>query len=72
MVALSHLPRLIGDLMPYLALLAAFAGFVVWNGGVVLGKSQFYGLVVALEEYSSGDLPLYYSFILLQISHHQL
>lgn len=26
---------------PYLALLGLFAGFVAWNGGVVLGNSTF-------------------------------
>jgi DIE2/ALG10 family len=26
------------NLWPYLALLASFAAFVLWNGGVVLGK----------------------------------
>jgi alpha-1,2-glucosyltransferase len=25
--------------LPYLALLGLFAGFVAWNGGVVLGKA---------------------------------
>ncbi len=38
--ALIHIPHLISDLVPYLALLATFAGFVVWNGAVVLGKSS--------------------------------
>jgi alpha-1,2-glucosyltransferase len=36
--ALSILPELVSDLWPQLALLASFAGFVFWNGGVVLGK----------------------------------
>jgi alpha-1,2-glucosyltransferase len=36
--ALRVLPRLILDVLPQLVLLASFAAFVVWNGGVVLGK----------------------------------
>lgn len=32
------LPRLVLDLWPQLVLLASFGTFVMWNGGVVLGK----------------------------------
>ncbi|OAP59964.1 hypothetical protein AYL99_04966 [Fonsecaea erecta] len=35
--AVSIVPQLLLDLWPQLSLLAAFAAFVVWNGGVVLG-----------------------------------
>lgn len=37
---LEDLPRLLLDLWPQLALLAEFAAFVVWNGGVVLGDKS--------------------------------
>jgi alpha-1,2-glucosyltransferase len=42
-VALVFKPmRIISVLVPYILLLSSFAAFVVWNGGVVLGKqSQF-------------------------------
>lgn len=36
---MNRISQLINDLLPYLALLAAFAVFVLWNGGVVLGLS---------------------------------
>ena len=36
--AASHISVLLRSLVIYIALLAAFAAFVVWNGGVVLGK----------------------------------
>jgi alpha-1,2-glucosyltransferase len=32
-------PRLVLDLLPQLSLLACFGAFVLWNGGVVLGRS---------------------------------
>lgn len=35
--ALPILPRLLLDLWPQILLLGSFAGFVAWNGGVVLG-----------------------------------
>lgn len=37
-VALSNWKKSISVLIPYVSLVACFAGFVVWNGGVVLGK----------------------------------
>lgn len=41
-VAIISKPVLIlTRLWPYIALLASFAGFVFWNGGVVLGISLF-------------------------------
>ena len=36
---LLNLRLVIRALPPYLILLAAFASFVMWNGGVVLGRS---------------------------------
>lgn len=38
--AFDALPELLLDLWPHLALLASFAAFVVWNGGVVLGDKR--------------------------------
>lgn len=38
---LGHLGRSIVALTPYLIILAAFGGFVLWNGSVVLGMSAF-------------------------------
>lgn len=37
-VAFANLSRLVRPLVPCISLLAAFGGFVFWNGGVVLGK----------------------------------
>lgn len=31
--------RVLRQIWPYISVLLAFAGFVVWNGGVVLGQS---------------------------------
>jgi alpha-1,2-glucosyltransferase len=36
-VALGNIPKLVRPLVPCVFLLAVFAGFVFWNGGVVLG-----------------------------------
>ena len=36
--AFGILPKLIVDLWPSLALIAAFLAFILYNGGVVLGK----------------------------------
>ena len=35
----AKLPNAIAMALPYLGLLAGFAAFVKWNGGIVLGKS---------------------------------
>ena|SRR2546423_14383999 len=45
------MPRLIGDLLPYLGMLVAFTGFVIWNGGVVLGESGTAHSNIRLTEY---------------------
>jgi hypothetical protein len=37
-VAVRNWKKMISILAPYLMLLACFAGFVIWNGGVVLGE----------------------------------
>ena len=37
------IPSLIWEFIPYGLLSAAFAGFVVWNGGIVLGASSLWG-----------------------------
>jgi alpha-1,2-glucosyltransferase len=40
-------PAVLADILPsfvpYTLVLAAFGGFVVWNGGIVLGKSAVNG-----------------------------
>jgi alpha-1,2-glucosyltransferase len=35
--AICNLPRVLRQVWPHITVLVAFAGFVVWNGGVVLG-----------------------------------
>lgn len=40
-VSLSNWKKSIYVLIPYVSLVICFAGFVVWNGGVVLGKWNF-------------------------------
>jgi len=35
--SLSRFSRVVTRLLPYVIMLAAFGGFIVWNGGVVLG-----------------------------------
>ncbi|KAL4807085.1 phospholipase D/nuclease [Aspergillus unguis] len=41
-VALNNLGSVIPSLIPYLLILAAFGGFVLWNGSVVLGHKEFH------------------------------
>ncbi|OJJ58516.1 hypothetical protein ASPSYDRAFT_89258 [Aspergillus sydowii CBS 593.65] len=41
-VALNNLPSVVISLVPYLLILAAFGGFVLWNGSVVLGHKEFH------------------------------
>lgn len=36
----THLPSLFQALLPFVIILALFAGFVIWNGGVVLGDKS--------------------------------
>ena len=36
--AIFQLPTILIRLWPYILLLSSFAGFVFWNGGVVLGN----------------------------------
>lgn len=36
--AISNLPLVVASVLPHLVILAAFGLFVLWNGGVVLGK----------------------------------
>ncbi|GAB1213618.1 glucosyltransferase [Aspergillus terreus] len=40
--ALGNLGRVTVSLLPYVFTLAAFGGFVLWNGGVVLGHKEFH------------------------------
>jgi alpha-1,2-glucosyltransferase len=50
MKTLKSLPGVLPDLMttfvPYAGVLVGFTGFVIWNGGIVLGKNhhQHYGV----------------------------
>jgi alpha-1,2-glucosyltransferase len=44
------LPQLLLDLWPQLLLLASFAGFMVWNGGVVLGDKDNHVATVHLAQ----------------------
>lgn len=37
--ALNNLPRILVSVVPHILILAAFGGFILWNNGVVLGKS---------------------------------
>ncbi|KIW19874.1 hypothetical protein PV08_00449 [Exophiala spinifera] len=48
--AITMIPHLLLDLWPHLALLASFAGFVVWNGGVVLGDKDNHIATVHLPQ----------------------
>ncbi|KAL4931307.1 dolichyl-P-Glc:Glc(2)Man(9)GlcNAc(2)-PP-dolichol alpha-1,2- glucosyltransferase [Aspergillus undulatus] len=41
-VALNNLGSVVTSLIPYLLILAAFGGFVLWNGSVVLGHKEFH------------------------------
>ncbi|KAI9368255.1 tyrosyl-DNA phosphodiesterase-domain-containing protein [Aspergillus egyptiacus] len=41
-VALNNLGSVLTSLFPYLFILAAFGGFVLWNGSVVLGHKEFH------------------------------
>ncbi|KAL4880432.1 tyrosyl-DNA phosphodiesterase-domain-containing protein [Aspergillus karnatakaensis] len=41
-VTLNNLESVITSLIPYLLILAAFGGFVLWNGSVVLGHKEFH------------------------------
>ena len=44
---LLNLRHLVRALLPHFILVAAFAAFVMWNGGVVLGMSIGFGLAQA-------------------------
>lgn len=37
--SLNNLPRVLVSVVPHILILAAFGGFILWNNGVVLGKS---------------------------------
>ncbi|KAF9893844.1 hypothetical protein FE257_010014 [Aspergillus nanangensis] len=47
---LGNLGQIIVSLMPYLAILAAFGGFVLWNNGVVLGHKEFHTAGIHLSQ----------------------
>ncbi|PYI08170.1 phospholipase D/nuclease [Aspergillus sclerotiicarbonarius CBS 121057] len=42
LVAVNNLGSVISSAVPYLIILAGFGGFVLWNGGVVLGHKEFH------------------------------
>lgn len=44
--ALCNPMRVMRHVWPYIVVLVAFAVFVLWNGGVVLGKKQTHGRIV--------------------------
>lgn len=48
--ALHAIPDILLDLWPHLGLLASFAGFVVWNGGVVLGDKTNHVATIHLPQ----------------------
>lgn len=37
--ALNNFPRVLVSIVPHILILVAFGGFILWNNGVVLGKS---------------------------------
>ncbi|KXT17038.1 hypothetical protein AC579_4353 [Pseudocercospora musae] len=47
---LARLSQLVQTLMPYLTTLAIFAGFIVWNGGVVLGDKSNHVATINLPQ----------------------
>ena len=44
---LRNISPVLVSVIPHVAILAAFGGFVVWNNGVVLGKSEIPSVVCA-------------------------
>ncbi|KAL3474915.1 tyrosyl-DNA phosphodiesterase-domain-containing protein [Aspergillus californicus] len=49
-VALNNLGLVFTSLVPYLVILAAFGGFVFWNGSVVLGHQEFHSASIHLAQ----------------------
>lgn len=48
--ALSQLPLVIASIFPHLLILAAFGGFVLWNGSVVLGHKEFHSAAIHIPQ----------------------
>lgn len=48
--AFRAIPELVLDLWPHVCLLASFAGFVIWNGGVVLGDKSNHMATIHLPQ----------------------
>jgi len=49
-VAFKNLPLVIISALLYIAILAAFGSFVLWNGGVVLGHKEFHSAGIHLPQ----------------------
>ncbi|KAK1241207.1 hypothetical protein MKX08_001181 [Trichoderma sp. CBMAI-0020] len=72
--ALCNPLRLIKQIWPYIAVLAAFAGFVAWNGGVVLGDKSNHVATIHLPQmlyiwafFGFFSLPLFVPYAILAI-----
>ena len=50
---LKVLPDILPAFVPYTLVLAAFMAFVVWNGGIVLGKIYSFNIWLATIRYDS-------------------
>ncbi|QKX60624.1 uncharacterized protein TRUGW13939_07770 [Talaromyces rugulosus] len=48
--ALGQLPLVIASIIPHLLILAAFGGFVLWNGSVVLGHKEFHSAAIHVPQ----------------------
>lgn len=72
--ALCNPIRLIRQIWPYVAVLVAFAGFVAWNGGVVLGDKSNHVATIHLPQmlyiwafFGFFSLPLFAPYAILAI-----
>lgn len=72
--ALCNPLRLIRQIWPYVTVLAAFAGFVAWNGGVVLGDKSNHVATIHLPQmlyiwafFGFFSLPLFAPYAILTI-----
>ncbi|KAM0522561.1 hypothetical protein ACHAPE_002153 [Trichoderma viride] len=72
--ALCNPLRLVRQIWPYVTVLAAFAGFVAWNGGVVLGDKSNHVATIHLPQtlylwafFGFFSLPLFVPYAILAI-----
>lgn len=72
--ALCNPLRLIRQIWPYITVLAAFAGFVAWNGGVVLGDKSNHVATIHLPQmlylwafFGFFSLPLFVPYAILVV-----